>query len=533
MVSERIPFEEAISEKLLLKSAFDELAKPIQVALKIIYGLSLSQEELRYWAMFQGQATYDELGYPLDYGTFPYTPQEYEDATVILGRRSHKTGGISAFVLVYEAVLGGHSKRIGKKQKGRLFLIDQSLEHAEKHLLEFVEPVIDSSPLLKKEKVKVNTEGIFFKNRLAIVPGYPNIKIFRGFAIPAIVLDEAGFYYKDKESANPDYEVVRAVEPSMGQFEHRKKLTVSTPWSKEGILWDGFQAGTKGVKLGDPEERKKFSDLLVLHAPTPAMENPLLDRKWFQKVQLKDPDAYVREILAKFVDSISGLIPESLLRQAVVDAPTAREALPRKDHPTDPSPFYVAAMDPAFRHDQFAFTIVHWDNGVVQDYLQVWKPQPKQKLVPTEILDEISFKLKEYRITTVYSDQYQLESLQQLALERGFVIIGVDFTRTSKAKIYGSFLTLLKQGKVKLLKHQDQFQELLSLEKKVLAGGTISIAAPIGKYDDIATSVVLATSQCHFISPTDPARREEPTPHEKIMKQIARTRKMKTAMMEM
>lgn len=528
MVTERIEFDEAIAEPLLLKNAFGELSPPIQVALKAIYGLNLNEEELRYWSMFQGGAEYDHLGYPVSFGNVPYTPQEYEDVTVILGRRSHKTGGISAFILAYEALLGGHSKRIGKKQKGRLFLIDQSLDHAANHILEFVEPIIDSSPLLAKEKLKANTDGIFFKNRLGILPGYPNIKIFRGFAVPVVVLDEAGFYYKDKESANPDYEVVRAISPSMGQFEHRKKITVSTPWSKEGILWEGFNAGTRGDKLSDPDERKRHRDLLVLHAPTPAMENPLLEKKWFEKEFLKDPDAYVREILARFVDSISGLIPESLLRQALIDAPKIREALPRQGS-SDPAPYYVAAMDPAFRTDSFAFTIVHWDNGVVQDVLKVWTPTPKVKLVPTEILDEISVTLKEYRILTVFSDQYQLESLQQLALARGFVIVGIDFTRTSKAKIYGSFVQLLKQNKVKLLADQLQFQQFLNLEKKVLAGGTVSISAPLGKHDDIPSCVVLATSQCHFIMPNEHSHKGEPTPHEKIMKQISRMRRMKQA----
>lgn len=522
MVIDRIPFEEAISEKLLLKSVFDELAPPIQVALKIIYGLPLSKSELPYWAMFQGDVDYDELGYPTRFGSLPYEPREYEDVTAILGRRSHKTGGISAFILVYEALLGGHSKRVGKKQKGRLFLIDQSLEHAEKHILEFVEPIVDSSPLLAKEKVKAaNTDGIVFKNRLVIAPGYPNIKIFRGFAIPVIVLDEAGFYYKDKESANPDYEVVRAVEPAMGQFEHRKKVTVSTPWSKEGILWEAVNAGTHGKKIDDPDDRKKYQDLLVLHAPTPAMENPLLDRSWFEKQFRKDPDAYIREILAKFVDSISGLIPESILRQALEGAPKEREALPRPGE-NGPAPYYVAAIDPAFRHDEFAFTIVHWDNGLVQDYLQTWKPQPKQPLIPSDILDEIAFKLKEYRISVVYSDQYQLESLQQLALLRQFVIVGIDFTKTSKAKIYGSFLTLLKQSKVKLLKSDEQKQQLLQLEKRSLPGGTIAISAPLGKFDDIASALVLATSQCHFIAPVEARTNSEPTAHERIMRQIAR-----------
>ncbi len=522
---ERIPFQEAIEEPLLLKHAFDELSLPQKVALKIAYGLPLNEEELRMWSVFQGGAEFDGLGFPVKIEPVEYRPREYEDVTAIFGRRSGKTDKFESFIIVYEALLGGHENYLGRKQKGRIFFVGQDQDHAIKNIEEFVLPLIESSQMLCKEIVKQNSDGILLKNRLAIVPGYPNIKIFRSYAIPVVVLDESGFYYKDAESANPDFEIIRAIEPSMAQFPDRKRISASTPWSKDGILWEDFNAGTSGGKIADPEERGKYKDLLVLHAPTPAMDNPILDRRWFAKQFIKDPDAYVREILARFVDSISGLIPEALLRLAVVDAPKQREALPRG--PGDPSPVYIAAMDPAFRHDKFAFTILHHDprEGLVQDLICEWKPQPDVRLDPEEILSEIASYLRVYHTTTVYSDQYQLESLQQLALQKGFVIVGIDFTRNSKSKIYGSFLNLLRQGKVRLLDHPEQFQELLALERHTMPGGTVGISAPLGKYDDLASALVLASSRCLWLDPALPVEHKEPSTVEKCLKQIERMRK--------
>lgn len=39
----------------------------------------------------------------------------------------------------------------------------------------------------------------------------PSGKALRGYAVPVVAMDEVGMWYTDSESANPDFEVWRAV----------------------------------------------------------------------------------------------------------------------------------------------------------------------------------------------------------------------------------------------------------------------------------------------------------------------------------
>lgn len=520
LATDRVPFEEAIGDKLLFKSSWDKLSPPQQVALKIFYGLKLSPTELKYWALFEGFGKFDELGFPtsVEMPPFEYTPEEFDEAWVIFGRRSAKTSGFLAFILAYEALLGGHTAYASPKQQVVSFIVAQKLDIAEAIVRDFIEPIVSSSKLLEKEIVKANINGVFLKNGHRIAPAPPNIKSFRYFAIPVVAMDECSFWYKDAESANPDFEVVRAVEPAQGQFPFHKLMGVSTPWSKEGIIWEASQAGTHGWKLDADDDRKpKYKNSLVMMAPTPALANPLFSsRKWFERQWKKDPEAYRREILVQFTDSVSGMFPESLLRKAQEGSPYRREA--KKDV------YYVAAMDPAFRADDWAFTIGHYsrEEGFVQDLLKKWTPR-ETKLNPAIILDEIRMDLKEYGLETVYSDQYQLESLQQLAIDRDFVIIGVDFTANSKSKFFGSFLQLLRNERVKLVKDHDQFQQFLHIQRILGMGGYVRISAPSGKHDDLVTVTVLCCASALRME-VEKAPTEAPpaTPYDDIMAKLSR-----------
>ncbi len=516
----RVEFEEAITEPLLFKKQFDGLSSPQQTALKIFYGLPLDAEELNYWAMFQGGATYDDLGFVKSIDKIPlYVPQVWDEAWLVWGRRSAKTSGFLSFVMAYEALLGGHTQYASPKQEVVSFMVAQKLDVAQAIIRDFIEPLVSASKLLEKEIVKSNSDGLFFQNGHRIAPAPPVIKNFRYYAIPIVGMDEAAFWYKDAEAANPDYEVVRAVEPAQGQFPNHKLVGGSTPWGKEGLIWEAANAGTNGSKLPDDDERKaKFKNTLVMIAPTPALQNPLYsDRKWFERQARKDPEAYKRETLVQFVDSIAGFFPESLLRKAIEGAPLER--------PYDERQFYVATMDPAFRMDDFAFTIGHYEQskGFVQDVLKVWSPK-ESRLNPITILDEIKVLIDKYHTEVVYSDQYNLESLQQLALERNFSIVGQDFTANSKSRMFGSFIQLLRNDRISLLRNHDQFQQFLWIQKMIGNGGYIRISAPAGKHDDMVTCTVMCCSMAIRFETSDTEEHKEPaeqTPFQRIMASIA------------
>jgi hypothetical protein len=536
----RIPFVEAIHEERLLKKqffgdgtkAFPGLSKPQQVALKAIYGLPLDEEELLIWSAFQGGATYDPLGYPLSIAPIDYVPTERESTVLILGRRSGKTSQIMAFGVAYEATCGGHLDFVAKREECAIFLTAQKAEFAGRFISQFVYPILEDSPLLAQRIKLSNSDGIVlssgFKGNnktLGIRPAPPNIKAFRGPAIPVIGMDEAAFWYKDAESANPDYEVERAVEKAMAQFPFKKKFVASTPWTKEGIVFDAHNAGTDGLRIQNPEKRARFTGTLVLHAPTPFMQNPLLSKEWFERERAKDPEAYEREILALFVDAKDGIFPELLLKAATQGQPSTFGGDALADRDPIPGLMYVAAIDPAFKKDAFGFAITHFDSklGVVHDVKRRWKAiSSKEPLKPGPILDEIKPILDRYGILNVLSDQYHLESLQELAEERGFSIEGVPFTAAKKTGIYGTALMLARQNRWKLLDDEETYQELLLIEKHLLPQGGLHIGAPVGKHDDLATVVVLATWRAHQFRGAEAAPEEQKSNEDSIGERVRR-----------
>lgn len=511
---ERVPFDEAITDKHLLADFFKTLSWPQATTLKAFYGQPLSEKkinpetgwsELDYWAILQGSCEYDDLGYVTKILPIPYAPKTYDQLWAVFGRRWGKTSQLQSFVIAYEAVLGGHEEFVGPKQECLIYLIAQRMDVAEANL-PFVDAILNSSPLLQKQIKSSLNQSITLKNGISIVPSPPSLKAQRGMACPVVAMDEVAFWYKDADSANPDFEVERAVSWSQLQFPNYKRVGISTPWTKEGLLWKYHKAGTEGNKL--PEDmRDEYKGILTAFGPTAVSENPLIKRDRLVKEKIKDLDGYMRESLCVFPDSVSGFLSRALIEIAVSKAgkvverpPLTKEEI-RATSKSGIAPSYVAAMDPAFRQDSFGFCICHKDpsRGIVVDMLRRWTPIKGLKLNPKEVLMEISHLIRPYGVHTLYTDQYQLESLQQIALDLGMYVEGVDFTSRSKSKIFGNLQQLINQQKMELLNpdHNDAAQhlvnELIQLERRLTHTGAIQIAAPEGKHDDMAAVLALAS----------------------------------------
>jgi hypothetical protein len=494
----RVPFLAVMEDANLLGNAWQQLSWPQRVTLKAFYGCPLNATikhpttgwtELDYWAIIQGSCTYDSLGFVTAVTPLPYAPKAYSQLWAVVGRRSGKTSQLMSIILVYEAMFGGHEAYISANQNGVIYYIAQREDIAQENM-NLIRAVIQSSPLLSGEIVKDTGDGIVFKNNIKIVPSSPSIKAQRGIAVPVVAMDEVAFWYNDPSAANPDYEVERSVAYAQLQFPHAKRIGISTPWTEEGLLWKYHKAGTEGRHL-QPEKRASYQGKLAVFATTAAFENPLLTRK----------------SLCRFMNSVSGFFVKPLVEMAAQKGQGIAERAPVVDGVVIPT--YVAAMDPAFRQDSFGFTIVHKDGtgDIIVDVLKKFDPVKGQKLNPKLVLAELVPLLQQYNISTVYSDQYQFESLQQLALDMGFNIEVVDFTARSKVKIYGNLNTLVNQRKLTLLDgmlnpaaHALETQ-LVQLEKRLLQTGNVQISAPPGKHDDMAAVVALAAYKAMWYHP--------------------------------
>ncbi len=548
---DRVPFEEAISDDALLKPFWDTLSWPHAVTMKAFYGLPLSgrlvnpengYSELDYWAITQGSCEYDELGYVTKITPIPYVAREYEQLWGVIGRRAGKTSQLQSLIIAYEALLGGHEEYISKKQECVIYLIAHQLGLAVSSIA-FVRAIIDSSPLLSKQVEKHNEKELLLKNGIAVLPSPPSLKAQRGRAVPVAAMDEVGFWYSDPESANQDVEVERAVRWSQLQFPNAKRIGISTPWTKEGLLWKYYSAGTGGNKLGK-EYRSEYENILTCFGTTASFENPLVERKKLESERREDEDAFKRESLCIFADSISGFFARPLIDIATEKAKGIAERPPvtledaQHDRTISFVPNYVAAMDPAFRGDSFAFCIVHKDplKGMILDAARHWTPIKGQKLNPTTILTEIANLITPYGVQILYTDQYQLESLQQIGLGLGLSIEGVDFTSKSKAKIYGNLQQLVNQKKLELLDPrlsepaERLVNELIWLERRQTAQSTVQISAPEGKHDDMASVLALASFKAMWYD-ADTIQHEsdvvvEPTAFEMCMATIKKRQQM-------
>lgn len=494
---ERVSLAWAITQPKLLKPIWDMFSTPQKVFIKAAYGLPLEGEaEHRAWAILNGSCEYDELGYPFNITPVPYEAHEYSEIVGVIGRRAGKSL-MTCFMVLYEATLGGHSAHVQDDQTLMIPYVCYDLATAKENM-KYIPILAKKSPLLKNEIITATRDKIEFKNGCVVQPEPPTIKTGRGVSVPVVVMDEVGFWYKTAENINPDYEVQRALTYSQSQFSHFKQFIISTPYTEEGLLWEYAKGGTQGRHLPDDhEEKARFKDALVLRTSTAAMENPEIakhGRSQMAKIRSKDdPNVFLRESLAMFTQSESNFIPGSM-----VDDCTDTSVRVRRKHDIEKNglnPSYVAVMDPAFRHDDFVFTIGHRDQygQIVQDMMQVWTPNHKLgiKLDPEQIMWQIGQWLKEWNIPIVYSDQYQLEALNQIAMRHGFTIVGHDFTGRSKAKIYGSLEQLLKTKKIRLLDIAEIRQQLSQLNKVHTALGNVQIGAPKGKKDDIATVIAL------------------------------------------
>lgn len=546
----RIPFAEVIEDDNLMGRAWAKLTFMQKITLKAFYGLPLSAKvidpktghsELDGWAILQESCTFDELGYVTSITPIPYTPREYSSLWAVIGRRAGKTSHIMCFIVVYEALFGGHDYYIQPKQTCIIYLVAHKLGLAQANM-PFVRSIIGSSEVMSREVANdTATGGIELKNGITILPSPPSLKAQRGIAVPVVTFDEVAFWYSDPESANPDYEVERAVSYSLMQFPNGKKVGISSPWSKEGLLWKNYKAGTGGSKL-PIHKRAQYRNTLVAFGTTAAFGSidvllgAKLAKERLQELRDDDPDAFSRESLCVFPDSVSGFFNRVLLDVALAKgtgiserAPVLEETIEDKSKP-HVLPSYVAAMDPAFRQDSFAFCIAHTtpDKTVVVDLMRRWVPPKGQKLDPKGILLEIADICRSYGIMIVYSDQYQLESLHALMLDQGMAIEGVDFTAKSKSKIFGNLNQLVNQQKLVLLdpdmsrEAKSCAAELISLERRTTHAGGIQIAAPQGKHDDMAVVLALAAFKSIWMLPVVVAGKAvaQKTPFERGMETI-------------
>ena len=441
--------------------------------LKSIYGLALSPREMEIYCRGTGRETYDE--------------REHREATMVGGRQSGKTTKIAAPIALFEA-FRDHGLVPG--QEAYVMLLAPTIAQA-RIAFRSIRNYLRSSRILSKRIVRTTKDEIILDNGIVIGCYASTYDGVRGRIIVAAICDEMAFWPHDETAANPEDEVIAALRPGMITVKNAKLVKISTPFAKQGLLWAEFQ-------------RRAELDFPVWQLPSHEM-NPKISLSDLEREQRRGEEKYhLREYLAEFVDSVSGWITPEILDPCI--ARGRRELPPVRDG------FYLAALDPASRHNDFALTILHRlsDGKIIEDRVARWTGTKTAPLVFRAVLAEIKSILDDYGINSAVGDQFCSDVISQDLLELGILYEICTFGPQTRAMIFTNLKHLLVQGKIELLEDPEQLRQLRNLREERTDRGQIDVRASGGMKDDLAVAVALAASELRkrpsrpppFIMPT-------------------------------
>ena len=382
----------------------------------------------------------------------------YNEADFIIGRKGGKSDKLASNIGIYEAVHGGHEKKLSVGERGYVVVIAQNLNTAQV-VFRYIKAKLLRSPRMKPMIENVKAKEIDLTNGITIATIPCNNVAIRGLAVCCCICDEVGFWRSNKTGANPDYEIINAIKPAMATFDNPKLIKISSPYTKQGVLHDDF------------DKRRQHEDIIIWNVPTWEM-NPSISKKFFEDEKKKDYHNFQREYGANFADSISVFLPPITINAAVAKGITRRQYQIGKS--------YFAAIDPAFKSDLFTFTIAHIEAGnrIQFDVIIGFKGSPSVPLNMEATIVRITETLKEFDIRKVSGDQYCAAPVKQQFAKHNVFYEQVSFTPATKREIYENLKSLFLSAKVELLDHPQSVAELKSVEKRLTALDNIQISKP-------------------------------------------------------
>lgn len=231
-------------------------------------------------------------------------------------------------------------------------------------------------------------------------------------------------------------------------------LSVGSPWQARGPVYDAVTSEFR-------KDPRPTPGRCIVRARGPDMNPYFWNEKHCEEVRKSDPETWRTDGEAEFADVEAGLV-----------APVAVERCKREDAEPIlyvPGHDYEAAMDPAFRTNAYTLVIAdkHGDKNRVV-YAKQWMPRPGEPLRPKAVLEEVALALKEYKIEYVWTDQYQAESIQDLALEVKFPfqVVVYDWTANKKTTSVLSLGKSIEAGRWSLPNIQIMGQDIILTKKR-------------------------------------------------------------------
>jgi hypothetical protein len=371
-----------------------------------------------------------------------------------------------ATLATYIAGLCDHSDALVPGERGLLLCVALD-QRVAKILLNYSQACFERSPILKQLIVNRTADALELANGITLEVRPASFRKLRGPTYIAVIADELAFWFTDATYANPDVEILNAVEPGLATTRG-PMILASSPHARRGVLWELFKRhyGPGGDPL-----------ILVAHGASRTL-NPSLPQRVVDRALGKDRTRAMAEYLAEFRTDVEGLVALEVVEGCVGDH---REMLPAA------GVTYRAFVDPSGgSEDAMTLAIAHKttspDERVIVDAIREVRPP----FSPSAVVDDFAVLLKSYRVSNVVGDHYGGEFVKEPFRRHG---ISYEVCKQAKSDLYRDMLPSLNSGRITLPRHDRLVAQIVGLERRVSRAGRDSIDHAPGGHDDIANAV--------------------------------------------
>jgi hypothetical protein len=140
---------------------------------------------------------------------------------------------------VYLAAFRDYSAVLLPGETGIVMLIAADRRQA-RVLLRYVLALLTAVDALAGLITRQTEDAVYLSTGIAIEVHTASFRSVRGYTVVAAVLDEVA-YWRSEESANPDVEILTALRPAMSTVPGALLLGISSPHTRQGVVWDVFQ----------------------------------------------------------------------------------------------------------------------------------------------------------------------------------------------------------------------------------------------------------------------------------------------------
>ena len=199
----RVPLREALSDPNLLGAAIaGDSWRSWRALLIAAMGEELSEDEREIFTKLTGR-----VREPL---------QRVDQFAAVIGRRGGKSRAI-ATLATYIAGLCDHRDALVPGERGVLLCVALD-QRVAKIILDYAEACFERSPILKQLIANRTADALELTNGITLEVRPASFRKLRGPTYIAVIADELAFWYVDAAYANPDVEILNAVEPGSGQL---------------------------------------------------------------------------------------------------------------------------------------------------------------------------------------------------------------------------------------------------------------------------------------------------------------------------